>query len=320
MSNEARGNLEKRISGLCESKEREPRANRERMSNEQLVILIQDHINEADNMLELWENNRGFIYKMARQYSGYEDIEDLLQVGYIGLCEAVDHYNASEGVLFLSYASFWIRQAMRRHIVNNGSSLRIPEYMANHLFKYRRLLPEYEKKFGREPTRREIRALLGVSWEMLEGIEKAAVSSNPGSIDIPIEGTDGLTVADSVAAPDNLEKDMLDKIWQEELGAKIWPLVDSLPDEQPAVIRARFQEGKTLEETGAEIGLDRNRARSIENKALRTLRNSKYTKQLRPFIEDLAMPLAYRGGTGAFRMTGTSSTERAVLKLLNWQC
>lgn len=290
------------------------------MTNEHLVALIQNHKDEAENMLELWKNNQGFIYMSAKHYSGREDVEDLMQVGYIGLCEAVDHYDAREGVQFITYAAFWVKQAMRRHVMSNGSLLRVPEYMAQQLTRYRQLILEYKKRFGREPAQREIRALLDVSWEMLERIEKAAVASNVGSLDAPIKDADGeLTVGDVVADSEDLEQDILDRVWQEELEAIIWPMVDELPDEQPAVIRARFQEGKTREEVGEDIGTTGSHVRTLEENALRKLRSSRCVKQLRPFVEDLAMPLAYQGGISAFRRTGTSSTERAVLRLINQQ-
>ena len=59
------------------------------MTNEQLVALIRAGDNEAENMLVLWQQNKGFIYKIAMKYQGYAEIEDLLQEGYLGLCEAV---------------------------------------------------------------------------------------------------------------------------------------------------------------------------------------------------------------------------------------
>ena len=94
----------------------EPKVNRERLTNEQLVTLIRAGENEADNMLKLWQQNQGYIGKIAMSYQAYEDIEDLKQQGYIGLCHAVNSYRPDEGVLFMSYAAFWIRQSMQRYI------------------------------------------------------------------------------------------------------------------------------------------------------------------------------------------------------------
>ena len=76
------------------------------MTNEELVIRIQNHIDEADNMLQLWQQNTGLIATIAKKYSGYEDFDDLMQEGYIGLCNAVTAYNLEEGARFSTYAAF----------------------------------------------------------------------------------------------------------------------------------------------------------------------------------------------------------------------
>ena len=81
----------------------------EQRTNEQLVTLIRAGEDPAGNMLKLWEQNKGFIAKMARKYSGYAEMDDLMQEGYLALNEAVEHY-ADKGAAFLTYAAFWIRQ------------------------------------------------------------------------------------------------------------------------------------------------------------------------------------------------------------------
>lgn len=96
------------------------------MTNEQLVARIQAGENEATNMLELWQKNKGFIYKMATKFQAYAEIKDLLQEGYLGLCVAVQHYETIEGVSFIHYAAFWIKHVMRRYIDNCCSVVRIP--------------------------------------------------------------------------------------------------------------------------------------------------------------------------------------------------
>ena len=75
------------------------------MSNEQLVVLIQDGIDEAENMSLLWQQNEGFIGKLALIYAGQAEMDDLKQEGYLALCEAVRGYDVTREVPFLSYAS-----------------------------------------------------------------------------------------------------------------------------------------------------------------------------------------------------------------------
>jgi len=76
------------------------------MTNEQLVTLVKAGENVADNMLQLWKQNEAFISQMAIKYRGHAELEDLKQEGYIGLCNAVDHYDLSKGVSFINYAAF----------------------------------------------------------------------------------------------------------------------------------------------------------------------------------------------------------------------
>lgn len=98
------------------------------MTNEQLTIRIKAGIDVANNMLQLWQQNRGFIHKIVNQYKAYAEEEDLEQEGYLGLSAAVDHYNPDEGVTFIHYASFWIKQYIARYIRGNGT-VRLPEFM-----------------------------------------------------------------------------------------------------------------------------------------------------------------------------------------------
>ena len=83
------------------------------MNNEQLVARIQAGDNEAENMLQLWRQNKAFIAMLARRYSAGAEMEDLEQEGYIALCEAVQHYEPERGMSFIGYAAFWIKRRMR---------------------------------------------------------------------------------------------------------------------------------------------------------------------------------------------------------------
>ena len=113
------------------------------MTNEQLVARIQAHENEAENMLQLYNQNRGIIYKIAMKYQGYAEIEDLMQEGYIGLCYAVQHYNAEQYNSFIHYAAFWIKQVMLRYIDNCCSVVRIPVNARNEILQYKKIHSEY---------------------------------------------------------------------------------------------------------------------------------------------------------------------------------
>ena len=130
--------------------------------NNQLVALIRAGENEADNMLKLWNRNKGFVFKTAKKYSGYAEMDDLMQEGYLGLCEAVRYYDAEKGVPFINYAALWIRQVMQRYIDNTGNVVRIPVYLGDLVKRYKKLNNEYFKYYGMKPTDREMSSFLGV--------------------------------------------------------------------------------------------------------------------------------------------------------------
>ncbi len=166
-----------------------------RISNEQLVARIQAGEDTANNMLALWQQSIGIIAKMAMKYQGCAELDDLKQEGYLGLCEAVRQYDPDQGALFITYAAFWIRQAMRRYIDNYGSVVRIPVHAREWIQKYSKAVREYKQYYGTEPPERALCALLGVSREKLHTIQKDA---GMGQIDSLRSPTVGIPIADTV--------------------------------------------------------------------------------------------------------------------------
>ena len=111
---------------------------------------------------------------------------------------------------------------------------------------------------------------------------------------------------------------MLDKIEHCQLREALWAEVDSLPDNQPRVLRSLFQEGQTLKQTGEEIGVTLERVRVIKQNALRELRKPSHSRRLRPFLPEAVESEAYRHtGAREFGRTWMSSTERAAIDLYN---
>lgn len=284
-------------------------------TNEQLVLLIKGGIDVPGNMLQLWEQNRGFIGKIAFAYRGYEDLEDLKQQGYIGLCQAVESYRPEENVLFISYAAFWIRQSMERYIENCGGVVRIPSHEKQRQRKYKKLINSFEAQTGRKPTDWEVCYCMNISRKVLEELKKNACMGQVGSLDSYV-GEDGdMTVGDLVPGDMDVESSVLDEIEEEELKQVLWPMVDELPGFQPQVIRFRYQERKTLKAAGEAIGVNKERVRQIENTALRELRK-RGCRVLAAFLPEAAAAMAYRhNGVSEFNRTWTSSTELAALKI-----
>lgn len=293
------------------------------MTNEQLTIRIKAGIDVADNMLQLWQQNRGFIHKIVNQYKAYAEEEDLEQEGYLGLSAAVDHYNLDEGVTFIHYASFWIKQYIARYIRGNGT-VRLPEFMQGRIREYNKMIQKWQQNYHRKPTDREICHFLGISREMLENLKKAIQMAKIGSLDVPIGEDENCSLYElipgSMDEEEQVESMVLEKVQKEELCAVVWPLVDSLTDNQAKTIRARYQDDMTFREIAEDQGVSVEMARQRERQGLRELRKPSKSKLLRPFLpdDDRIYSMGLQGnGVEHFNMTWTSSTERAALQ--DWE-
>lgn len=285
-------------------------------SNEELVIQIKAGIDAAENMLQLWQQNQGFITAIAKRFQGYEDMEDLRQQGYIGLCQAVDNYNPDEDTLFMTYARFWIRQSMQRYIEDCGSVVRIPVNLRSKVGKYKKLTAAFLAQFGRNPSDEEYRSYLDISDGILEKLRQAITMEDMGSLDVPIGEGEDCSMYDLLPGQESPEAEIVDCLQQEQLRDTLWGMVDDLPGQQPAVIRMRYQEGKSLKETGEAVGFTIEYTRQQQNKALGALREPRRARVLRSLMYGDTYSKALKGnGVDSFNRTWTSSTERAALEL-----
>lgn len=287
------------------------------MTNEQLVARIRAGENEADNMLALWQQNKGFIHKMGKKYSGYAEMDDLMQEGYLGLCEAVRHYEPDQISSFIHYAAFWIRQAMQRYVDNCCSVVRIPVHAREDMREYKKAVREYQQYYGREPSERDLCALLGVGREKLHVIQENARTEQIDSLSRGIGGeNEDITIADTVASDEDVEEDCIRELDRENVKRELWISVDQLPDNLPEVIRHRYLDGMTLKETGQNMGIGIEQVRQIQARAFRMLRTERRGAKLRRYCEEyiFAAPINHIG-VDSFKRTWTSEVEREVLRL-----
>lgn len=285
------------------------------MSNEQLVARIQAGENTADNMLKLWQQTEGFIAKLAMSYQGYAELDDLKQEGYIGLCEAVRQYDADKGVPFINYAAFWIRQVMRRYIDNSSGVVRLPVHVKEWINKYNRVVREYQKEYGDFPSDRALCVFLGIEQKKLQAIKESIRIEQISSLSEPIGGEDkDITLYDTIASGEDLESDVIKALDTADMKRELWIAVDNLPDNLPAVVRYRYQEGKTQKQIGEIIGTTWNHARDLEQKAFRMLRREKRSRLRRYYEEYLSSAPIHHVGVASFNRTWTSSVERDALQ------
>lgn len=288
------------------------------MTNEELVKQIQKGINQVDNMEQLYKQNKGYIRKIAYKYSyTKEDREDLLQEAYFGLYEAVQRYEDTAGILFMSYASYWIRQAITRYLENNGRTVRMPSHIYNKIIHYKSLISAYEMQLGRKPTDKELRGHLEVSQQVLEGIKKAYYEFyGISSIDALIPGTEGDMRLSEVIADTNtdIENSVVDGMIEESKRMELWQIVENnVTPEQNKVITARYRKNMTLEATGQIIGKSIDRVRVLQNEALKKLRLARIRRQLEEKFE-VNYARAYNGSLTSFRNRWSSIVEDIAIR------
>jgi len=285
------------------------------MTNEQLCMMYQSGNKEV--IEDLYKNNIGMIEKIVRRYKGVEDLEDLRQESYFGLVRAAELWSPDKGGSFITYAVFWIRQAIQSYLINCGGVVRIPANRRAQIGRYKRVVHAYQIQFGRDPSERELCAVLGLRREQLEELQKDVRALRIRSTSEVIGGEDDdLTLEDTIAADGDAMEDTVERVYQQELSDELLSCVNELKPQQADIIRSRYIEGRTLSECGAVIGVSVERARAIQQQALRELRKPRYTKRLLPYLDDgTARGWSLSGtGHGTFERYG-SVQERAMIRL-----
>jgi RNA polymerase primary sigma factor len=217
--------------------------------------------------------NLRLVVNIARGYLGKGlSLEDLIEEGNLGLMRAVEGFDGMMDTRFSTYASYWIKQSIRRAVMNNGKPIRLPAYMVSLLAKWKRASIVLAERLGRVPTPEEIGSALKLSKRKVGIVAKAIRVNNltPNS-----EGSqedspalDDILTDDRCKAPEvqMIETDDLDRIF-EHIGA--------LDDREATVIRMRFglesYDAMTLREVGENLGLTRERVRQLESQALQKL-------------------------------------------------
>lgn len=284
-------------------------------TNECIVAAVQAGDSEAENMLQLWQQNKGFIAMMARRYSAGAEMEDLEQEGYIALCEAVQRYDPARGMSFISYAAFWIKRRMRI-CADSSRTVRLSFNAGDEVRQYQKIMREYRQEYGCDPSDWELCGFLYVSREKLDQIRKAAQMGNIRSLDEPVQGMDGdISLGDTVASGEDAVEDAIREIDKEQMKRELWLAVDQLPGNLPAAVRLRYENGLTLEKTGQALGVNREMARQLESKAMRILRQPHRCRTFRAYFEEyLSAAPVHHVGVRRFNETWTSEVEREAIR------
>lgn len=232
-------------------------------------LIEQGDVRARDRMVRA---NLRLVVNIARGYVGKGlSLQDLIEEGNLGLLRAVEGFDPSMGTRFSTYASYWIKQSIKRALINSAKTIRIPAYMVELLSKWRRGSARLNEELGRTPTAEEIARVLGVPKKKLSIIKKAiqVYNSAPQSDQTEAGWSLGEMVMDErLKAPD---EELLDH----DVMSTVLELLESLESREATVLRMRFGLGMpqshTLKEIGTQLGLTRERVRQIETEALAKL-------------------------------------------------
>ena len=228
--------------------------------------------------------NLRFVVSVAKQYQNQGlPLPDLITEGNIGLIKAAEKFDETRGFKFISYAVWWIRQTILQALAEQSRIVRLPLNQVSAVSRMKKVIQQFEQENERKPSAQELSELTDVAEDKIYDALRS--DGRHVSVDAPCrEGVDN-SLLDVMTNPDMPSTD--NRMMDESLTLEIDRVLSSLKDREEAVIRMSFGIGEremTLDEIGDKLGLTRERVRQIKEKAIKQLRDSGMSRQLKAYL------------------------------------
>jgi RNA polymerase primary sigma factor len=261
--------------------------------DEELALPSKIKEGDARALKRFVEGNLRFVVSVAKQYQGSgEKLDDLISAGNEGLIEAAKRFDTTRGFKFISYAVWWIRQSIQKHIAENSKQIRLPLNKISLVNKIKTVTSQLEQSLQRNPSVEEIREEIELKFEKVKiepgDIERIMASNTPlSSLDMTLGENSESTLADLLIT--ETLGDVAQTLKQQDLKLTLQKVFNKkFSPREKDVISMSFgifgEKQHTLDEIGYKFDLTRERVRQIKEKALRKLKFNSTAAELKEYM------------------------------------
>jgi RNA polymerase primary sigma factor len=252
---------------------------------EEIALAIKIKEGNAQALETLTKANLRFVVSVAKQYQNQGlSLGDLINEGNLGLIKAAKRFDETRGFKFISYAVWWIRQSILQALAEQSRIVRLPLNRVGALNKIGKAYSNLEQEFEREPSASEIARELDM--DVGEVADTLKISGRHVSMDAPFTQGEENRLLDVIQSDEQPPPDQ--RLMKESLKAEINRALSTLTEREAEVIKLYFglnkEHSMTLEEIGERFNLTRERVRQIKEKAIRRLRHTSRSKNLKNYL------------------------------------